>query len=252
MTPLQPTEMLRWMAYVKKKWTIFLERTYCCRKEPVLKTALLYTLQQSGQLGHVWSRPLTLTEHLLWTPRYILWTYEASYVSLSFPFLCLIMPLLSLRLCRCMTHNTSTPTVLILPLGHLTVHYTLLFVDFNLISSFMHLPCTIPPHRVTHTESHDSSFISETYLTWWIIIVQNWSWVTSWSSCFWLLPNPAFPYMNSSHFPKVPTTFTISQLSSTVMTVNPGLQSEGINLSPWSLSFSSSYLLYTKQICSVS
>ena len=127
-----------------------------------------------------------------------------------------------------MTHNTPTPTVLILPLRHLTVHYTLLFVDFSLISSFTHLPCTITPHTHTHRVMIHLSFINKTYLTWWVIVVQNWSWVTSWSSCFWLLPNPSFLYLNSSHSPKVPTTFTIPQLSSTVMAVNPGLQSEGI------------------------
>lgn len=135
------------------------------------------------------------------------------------------------------------------PLGHLTIHYALPFVDISLISSFTHFPSTITPRMHAHQQRVmiHLSFLTQPYLTWGITITQNWSWAMFWDSCFWLFSKPFFPLF--SHSPKVPTAFTIPQLSSTVITLNPGLQPEGINLSP--LSLSSSYS--TKElICSVS
>lgn len=237
---------------LKKKWTIFSERIYSFRNELALKTALLYTPGQSGQLGHVWSRPVTLTKHLLWTPHYFPLSYEFCYNSLLFPLSCLTMPLLSVRLCRCMTHNRppTHPNSPHFSLGHLTIHYALPFVDFSLISSFMHFPSTITPHMHAHQQRVmiHLSLLNQPYLTWWITITQNWSWAMFWDSCFWLFSKSFFP-LSSSHSPKVSKALTVPQPSSAAMAFNPGLQPEGINLRPPSLTSSYS----TKEhICSVS
>jgi len=166
MNPLQPSEIFRWMAYVKKKWTIFSERIYSCRNELALKTALLYTPGQNGQLGHVWSRPVTLnrtpamnTSLLPFIVRILLQFPHFSFCVYAFAFC------KTLQMYDSQCPHPNSPHV---PLGHLTIHYALPFVDFSLISSFMHFPSTITPHLHAHQQrvihSPDGSLLHRTGL----------------------------------------------------------------------------------------
>lgn len=124
------------------------------------------------------------------------------WILLQFP---LISPFLSnyaFAFCNTLqmydSHPPTHPNSPHFPLGHFTIHYALPFVDFSLISSFMHFPSTITPqHARTSTCIHAQrvmihlSLLNQPYLTWWITITQ--SWAMFWDSCFWLSSKPFFP-----------------------------------------------------------
>lgn len=166
MNPLQPTEIFRWMAYVKKKWTIFSERIYSCRNELARKTALLYTPGQNGQLGHVWSRPVTLnqtpamnTSLLPFIIRILLQFPHFSFCVYAFAF----SKTLQMYDSQCPHPKQSS-----CPLR--SSHHSLCLAICRFQSNFIIYAFSIyhnPTPACTSTEGHP--------FTWWITITQNWS-----------------------------------------------------------------------------
>ena len=71
------------------------------------------------------------------------------------------------------------------PLGHLTLYYALPFVDFSLISSFMHFPSTITPHLHAHQQrvihSPDRLLLHRTFL----------AFLKTLLSLIWVFPTPS-------------------------------------------------------------
>ena len=142
----------------KKKWTIFLERTYCCRNEPVLKTALLYSLQQSGQLGHVWRRPLTLN----WAPAMNISLHPFNIRTLlRFPLISLLMSNYAFSFFKTLQvydsqHSYPNSPHSPLTSSHCSLHPAICRFqsDFIIYAFAMYHNTTY-----THTQSHDSSFL---------------------------------------------------------------------------------------------
>lgn len=139
------------------------------------------------------------------------------------------------------------------PLGHLTIH-SLCLAICRFQSNFIIYIFSIyhnTTHACTSTEGHDSSFPCLINLIWpdGLLLHRTGLGQCFETAVFGFSQNPSFPWLSSSHSPKVPKTLTIPKLSRTTMALNPGLQPEGINLSPPSLTSSYS----TKEhICSVS